>query len=50
MKKIVSPINPHDDGTCRCIKAQYYKTGVANFLRQNCWGGVGVSIEYDYGQ
>lgn len=37
MKKILTPINPHNDGTSRCIKAQYAKTSIANFFRQNCW-------------
>ena len=30
MKK---PINTEPDGSCRTIKAQYYKNGVANFIR-----------------
>lgn len=33
MKK---PINTEPDGSCKTIKAQYYKNGVANFIR----GGI----------
>ena len=31
MKQI--PFNLSEDGTCRTIKAQYYKNGFANFIR-----------------
>ena len=31
------PFNPYDDGTARTIKAQYYKSSLANFIRG---GGV----------
>ena len=28
-----NPINTEPDGSCKTIKAQYYKNGVANFVR-----------------
>lgn len=28
-----NPINTEPDGSCKTIKAQYYKNGVANFIR-----------------
>ena len=36
------PLNPHDDGTCRTIKAQYAKSSYANFTRTNGFGATGV--------
>lgn len=42
MKK---PINTEPDGSCKTIKAQYYKNGVANFVRGGHYGATGV-IEY----
>lgn len=36
------PVNPHDDGTCRTIKAQYANTSYANFLRTSTFGATGV--------
>ena len=36
MKKIVIPLNPMPDGSCRTIKSQYYKNSLGNFIR----GGV----------
>jgi hypothetical protein len=33
MKKIVTPINPMPDGSCRTIKAQYQQSSLANFIR-----------------
>ena len=36
------PINPHPDGTCRTIKAQYAQTSFANFLRTGTFGATGV--------
>lgn len=35
-------MNPHDDGTCRTIKAQYANTSYANFLRTSTFGATGV--------
>lgn len=46
MKRTATLINPQNDGTCRTIKAQYYKTSVANFLLQTSRGASGVLIEY----
>ncbi len=37
---------PEPDGTCRTIKANYWKTSRANFLHTNSWGATGV-IEYE---
>ena len=44
--KIVKPINTEDDGVSRTIKSQYYKNGIANFVRQGTMGATGV-IEYE---
>lgn len=41
---IIEPLNPYDDGTCRTIKAQYAKTGMANFKRKDSMGATGVII------
>ena len=38
MKKIVLPLNPMPDGSCRTVKAQYQQTSLANFIRSG--GGV----------
>lgn len=37
MRQII-PINTDKDGCASCIKANYYKMGMTNFLRKN-WGG-----------
>lgn len=37
MKKII-PINTDIEGNARCIKADYYKMGLTNFMRA-IWGG-----------
>jgi hypothetical protein len=34
----IIPINTDDEGNARCIKADYYKMGLTNFMRQ-IWGG-----------
>lgn len=34
-------VNTMPDGTCRSIKAQYYKNSCENFLRQTCYGATG---------
>lgn len=39
-------MNPERDGTARLIKAQYYKTSLANFLRTGTWGATGVIEVY----
>lgn len=36
------PINTETDGTCRTIKANYWKVSRANFLHTNDWGATGV--------
>ena len=36
--KIKNPINTDTEGNARCIKADYYKMGVTNFMRA-IWGG-----------
>ena len=33
MEKIVLPLNPMPDGSCRTVKAQYQQTSLANFIR-----------------
>ena len=38
----VFPINATPEGLARTIKAQYYKNGVANFLRTDGFGATGV--------
>lgn len=38
MSKRVIPINTDSEGCARCIKADYYKMGCTNFMRQ-IWGG-----------
>ena len=39
---VIEPINTETDGTCRTIKAQYYKTSRANFINQGKFGATGV--------
>lgn len=41
---IVEPFNPYEDGTCRTLKAQYYKNGMANFKRTDGLGATGVKV------
>lgn len=36
--RIKRPINTDTEGNARCIKADYYKMGVTNFMRA-IWGG-----------
>ena len=38
----VFPINATPEGLARTIKAQYYKNGVANFIRTDGFGATGV--------
>lgn len=47
MQKIVMPINPMPDGSCRTVKAQYQQTSLANFIRGGGYGATGV-IEIVY--
>lgn len=39
---MIEPINTEPDGTCRTIKAQYYKNSQANFEHKGTWWGTGV--------
>ena len=39
----VEPINTESDGICRTIKAQYYKTSLANYKRTGDMGATGVT-------
>lgn len=32
------PLNPMEDGTCRCLKNQYGKNSIPNFESQGTWG------------
>ena len=41
--RIIEPVNPMPDGTCRTIKNQYYKTSQANFDRSSTFGATGVT-------
>lgn len=36
-----------EDGTCRTIKAVYFKTGRINFQYQNDWGTTGAVVIYE---
>lgn len=40
-------LNTFDDGTCRTLKSQYFKTGRINFQYQNDWGATGVMVVYE---
>ena len=40
--KKVAPFNAEADGTCRTIKAQYYKNGFVNFFIGGDYGATGV--------
>lgn len=57
MKRSI-PLNAYDDEvinasigggpqTCRTIKAQYQKTSLANFVRQDGLGATGVMVIYE---
>lgn len=38
------------DGTCRTLKYQYQKNGIANFIREGSFAATGViEIEYEDG-
>lgn len=41
--KILTCVNPMPDGTCRTLKAQYYKTSLANYQREGSMGATGVT-------
>lgn len=35
------------DGTCRTLKAVYFKTGRINFQYNNDWGTTGAMVVYE---
>ncbi len=39
--------NAESDGSCRTIKASYFKTGRVNFQYHNDWGATGVMVVYE---
>lgn len=39
--------NAENDGTCRTIKANYFKTGRINFQYTNDWGTTGAIHIYE---
>lgn len=43
----VIAINTEHDGVSRTVKAQYFKTSVANFLYINDWGATGAMVIYE---
>lgn len=43
--KTAVPFNTASDGTCRTLKAQYYKNGFINFILEDGHGATGV-LEY----
>lgn len=48
MRKIVLPLNPMPDGSCRTVKSQYYKNSLGNFIRGGGYGATAViEIVYD---
>ena len=42
---VAVPLNPMPDETCRCLKAQYYKTSLANFSKSIGLAATGVLVE-----
>ena len=43
----VIPLNEMPDGTCRTLKANYFKTGRVNFQYHNVWGTTGAKVIYE---
>lgn len=41
------PLNDMSDGTCRTLKANYFKTGRINFQYHNVWGTTGAAVVYE---
>lgn len=41
------PLNSMPDGTCRTLKAVYFKTGRINFQYHNDWGTTGATLIYE---
>lgn len=40
-------LNPMPGGTCRTLKAVYFKTGRINFQYHNDWGATGAAVVYE---
>ena len=40
-------LNATDDGCCRTLKANYFKTGRVNFQYHNVWGTTGAVMVYE---
>ena len=43
----IVPLNDMPDGTCRTLKANYFKTGRINFQYHNVWGTTGAAVVYE---
>ena len=43
----IVPLNAMPDGTCRTLKANYFKTGRINFQYHNVWGTTGAAVVYE---
>ena len=38
------PFNTSEDGTCRTIKAQYFKNSLANFIAGGAFGATAIAV------
>lgn len=47
MRKEVLGFNAEADGTYRTLKAVYFKSSMANFVRGGDWGATGVIEVYE---
>lgn len=45
--RYVVAANPHPDGTCRTIKAQYQQTNSCNFISTGTFGATGVLMVFE---
>lgn len=43
----IMSLNAMPDGTCRTLKANYFKTGRINFQYHNVWGTTGAAVVYE---
>lgn len=43
----IVPLNDMPDGTCRTLKANYFKTGRVNFQYHNVWGTIGAKVIHE---
>lgn len=41
---IIIPLNEHEYGICRTLKAQYGNTSAVNFLYKGSYGATGVLV------